>query len=196
MATVVCELSMSLDGYVATASDGVDEVFEWYEAGPVEIRTADPDLTFHVDEASAAHVRGTMGRVGALISGRRTFDMTDGWGGRHPADVPVVVLTHRDASEWRARYPDAPFTFTSDVCEAVRLAREAAGDGLVWIHGPNVGQQLLAIGEVDEIVVNLAPVLLGSGVPFFGALPAPVRLPDPEVVEGSRVTHLRYRVER
>jgi dihydrofolate reductase len=196
MATVVCELSMSLDGFVADPKDGVEEVFEWYGNGPVEIRTADPDLTFHVSEASAPFVRSGFASLGAVVSGRRTFDLTDGWGGRHTLDVPVVVVTHRDASEWQARHPDAPFTFTSDVADAVARAKEIAGDGVVGMCGPSIAQQCLAAGLLDEVVVNLVPVLLGSGIAFFGSLPSVVRLSDPEVVEGSRVTHLRYRVER
>lgn len=196
MATVVCEFSMSLDGYVATSSDGVGEVFGWHGNGPVHIPTASSDIEFRVSEASEGHVRDMIARAGAMLTGRRTFDMTDGWDGRHPFDVPVVVLTHRDASEWQSRYPDAPFTFTSSFDEAVSLARETAGDGMVAVHGPNVAQQLLAAGECDEVVVNLVPVLLGSGVSFFGSLPSVVRLADPVVEEGSRVTHLRYRVEK
>jgi dihydrofolate reductase len=196
MATVVCELSMSLDGYVADLNDGIDHVFDWYDAGPVEIRTAHEELTFHLTEPSAAHVRAGIATYGAFVSGRRTFDLTDGWAGRHPLDAPVVVVTHRDASEWQARYPDAPFTFTSDVPEAIAVAKSIAGDRAVGMCGPSIAQQCLAAGLLDEIVVNLAPVLLGSGIAFFGALPSAVRLSDPEVVEGTRVTHLRYRVER
>lgn len=197
MATVVCELSMSLDGYVADPKDGVAEVFEWYDAGPVEITTALPDLTFHVAEPSAALIRDGMGRYAALVSGRRTFDMTDGWGGCHPWDIPVVVVTHRPYDEWRARYPDAPFEFTSDLAAAVARARELAGDGLVGMLGPSIPQQCLRLGLLDELWVNLAPVLLGAGIPFFGELAhGPVRLSDPEVVCSTRVTHLRYRVVR
>ena len=196
MATVVCQLSMSLDGFVADPKDGVEEVFEWFDAGDVEMRTAHPELTFHLPAESAAYLRDVTARIGALVSGRRTFDMTDGWEGRHPFDVPVVVVTHRPYDEWQARYPDAPFTFTSDVGDAVARAREIAGDGAVGTLGPSMAQQCLDLGLLDELWVDLAPVLLGDGVPFFGRLASgPVRLSDPEVVVSHRVTHLRYRVE-
>jgi dihydrofolate reductase len=198
MATVVCELSMSLDGFVADARDGVDEVFEWYEAGDVAVDTPGSDMTFHLTAESAAHVRHAIGAVRAFVTGRRTFDLTDGWSGRHPFDVPVFVVTHAVPDAWVAAHPDAPFTFVTDGVEsAVAQAKSAAGDGAVAIFGPAVARQCLDIGLLDELWVDLAPVLLGDGVRLFGALAGgPVRLSDPEVVEGRRVTHLRYRVER
>src|SRR5919199_1063837 len=100
MAKVIAIMSMSLDGYVADAGDGVAEVFDWYFAGDVEVPTASPDFTFHVSAASAEHLRGLMGEVGAMLTGRRTFNRAEGWGGRHPWGIPAFVVTHQVPAGW------------------------------------------------------------------------------------------------
>ena len=196
MAKITTELSMSLDGYIAGPDDSIEHIFDWYDAGDVEIKTPMPgDLTFHVSEADAKHIREEFAKVGCLISGRRLFDITNGWGGRHPVDAPVVVVTHRPADEWIAEHPDAPFTFVGAVETAVANAKEIAGDKNVSVAGPNIIQQVINLGLMDEICVSLVPVLIGKGIPFFGELvKPPVMLSNPRVVEGERVTHLHYAV--
>jgi dihydrofolate reductase len=195
MATVGTELSMSLDGFVADLYDGVEHLFEWYGNGDVTVPTADPRWTFRVSEPSAGHLRDGMARVGALISGRRLFDHTNGWGGNHPYGVPVFVVSHTVPDGWPRA--DAPFTFVTDGIEsAVAQAKAVAGDKLVGVAGPNIVQQCLNAGLLDEIVVNLVPVLLGDGIRFFeGIRDAPVMLEGPRVIEGTGVTHLYYRVK-
>ncbi len=87
MTKVVALMSMSLDGYVADANDGVAEVFDWYFSGDVEVSTAgmtSSGMTFHVSTPSADHLRGLEAEVGAMLTGRRTFERADGWGGQHP----------------------------------------------------------------------------------------------------------------
>lgn len=79
MATVVADMSMSLDGFVAGPNDGVHEVFSWMTAGDVTVQSENPDITFNVDEASAEEIQGA--NVKALVIGRRTFDLAGGWGG-------------------------------------------------------------------------------------------------------------------
>jgi dihydrofolate reductase len=196
MAKVTTELSMSLDGYVANLDDSVDHIFDWYFDGGIEIPTPRDGLTFRVSEASARHIREGFARTGCLISGRRLFDYTNGWDGRHPVDAPVVVVTHRGTPEdWVAEHPGAPFTFVSDVETAVATARDVAGDKNVSVAGPNVIQQVINLGLMDEICVSLVPVLLGKGIPFFGELAkSPVKLAGPRVIEGVGVTHLYYTV--
>src|SRR6266540_4335919 len=84
MAKVVAIMSMSLDGYVADLDDGVAEVFDWYTSGDVEIRTGGSDaMTFQVSRPSADHLHALMSEVGAMLTGRRTFDKAEGWGGNH-----------------------------------------------------------------------------------------------------------------
>src|SRR5690348_16496678 len=102
MAKVVALMSMSLDGFVANANDGVDEVFDWYFSGEVEVRPPSPtsDMTFHVSPPSAEHLRSLMAGIGAMLTGRRTFEAADGWGGQHPFEVPAFVLTHSVPEGW------------------------------------------------------------------------------------------------
>jgi dihydrofolate reductase len=195
MATVVAEMSMSVDGFVAGPDDRVDEVFEWYSAGDVEIETANPELGFRVsvDEASAQEL-GEWSKIRALVIGRRTFDLAGGWGGTHPVGAPVWIPTHNPPDGW----DDAPFTFvTEGVEEAVRQASEHAGDGIVSVGGASVAQQCLNAGILDAVRVSLVPYVLGEGIPYFGKLDdGPVKLGQPKVVEGKAVTHLHYEVER
>jgi dihydrofolate reductase len=153
-------------------------------------------MVSHVSEASAAYLREAQAGVGALICGRRLFDHTKGWGGSHPLGVPVFVVTHSVPEGWPR--PGAPLTFVTDGVEsAVARAKEAAGERMVAVASPNVAQQCLNAGLLDAIGVDLAPVLLGDGIPFFANLrDTPVRLEGPRVVEGTGVTHLLYRVRR
>jgi dihydrofolate reductase len=196
MATVVANMSMSLDGFIAGPDDQVGPLFDWYGAGPVTTPTADVRWTFHTDEASAAELREALRTVGALICGRRLFDLTNAWGGRHPMGCPVVVITHRVPAGWPR--DDAPFSFVTDgVPSAVSRAAALAGDGVVAVASASIAQQCLDLGLLDAIRVSLVPVLLGEGIPFFAnTRGAPVMLDDPKVVEGTRVTHLEYRVRR
>jgi dihydrofolate reductase len=193
--TVEAHMTMSLDGFIADPSDGVGPLFDWYTAGDVTVPSADPRWTFRVDAASAGFLQDTLTGNGALICGRRLFNVTDGWGGRHPTGVPVFVVTHSTPDDWRQRHPGAPFTFVTDgVASAVAQAKAVAGDKTVSVAGgPNLIQQCINEGLLDAINVSLVPVLLGAGIRLFGNLAAaPVMLEDPAVVAGTRATHLRY----
>jgi dihydrofolate reductase len=188
---------MSLDGFIADLNDGVDELFGWYEHGDVAVETANPELILKESEEEAARLRDVPSSVGALISGRRLFDVTNGWNGRHPLDVPVVVVTHHVPEGWPRE--DAPFTFVTEggVEGAVAQAKAIAGEKAVAVASAQMTQQCLDAGLLDELHVDLIPVLLGEGIPFFANLKrAPVRLDDPEVSVGKEVTHLRYRVKK
>ena len=195
MADVIANMSMSLDGFVADPADGVDHVFRWFGNGEVATPTAVEWATFMTSEASAKVLRDALAGVGALIAGRRLFDLTKGWGGTHPMGVPVFVVTHEEPADWP--HPDAPFTFVTDGIEsAVAQAKAAAGDKIVAVASPTIAQQCLNAGLLDGIQVDLVPVLLGSGIRFFDNLDATIELTGPGVVEGSGVTHLSYRVQR
>jgi len=190
--TTVTSATMSLDGFVADPDDGIDELFGWYDAGPVEVQTALPDLTFHLHEPSAAYWRAWTDELGALVVGRRLFDLTDGWGGRHPLDVPVVCVTHAVPDGWPRE--DSTTEFATDVATGVARAREIAGELTVGVAAGQIGRQALDLGLVDEVLLDLVPVVLGRGIPYFGALEnGPVRFGDPEVVPAPGVTHLRFR---
>ena len=196
MAKVVADMSTSLDGFIADPDDGVEQLFGWYDNGDVEVATTRPDLTFRTSKASAEHLRESFADVGALICGRRLFDITNGWGGNHPVGAPVFVVTHTVPEGWPRE--DAPFTFVTDGPEsAVRQAQAVAGDKGVAVATPTITQQLLDAGLLDEIAVNLVPVLLGEGIRFFDNLAgSSVKLEGPTVIEGTDVTHLHYRVRK
>lgn len=190
---------MSLDGFVAHLDDSVDHLFDWYFEGNTEVDTANPDVVFHTSDVNARHIQQGFQRCGCLVSGRRLFDYTDGWNGVHPVGAPVVVLTHGNIPQgWISAHPGAPFTFVTDGIEgAIRVAKNIAGSKDVAVAGPNVIQQCINLGLLDEICVSLVPVLLGEGIPFFGPLlESPVRLQGPQVVEGEGVTHLYFSVRR
>jgi dihydrofolate reductase len=200
MSNVVVNATMSVDGFVADEQDGISELFGWYGNGDIVLETAREDLSFSLSPEDAAFIKEFHGRLGALVVGRRLFDITDGWSGRHPLDVPVVVVTHSIPEEWIERHPDAPFTFVTDggVERAVEVASEIAGDDrTVGVAAGNVGSQVIDAGLADGLVIDLAPVVLGAGRPFFDGLASakPVRLSEPRVVQGTGAVHLVYDVQ-
>lgn len=192
MGRVFSHMTMSLDGFIANPEDGIDELFDWYDDGEVDYPSANPDIRLSVDSASAGVLR-ELTDVGALISGRRLFDITDGWGDRHPVGAPVVVVSHSVPENAAERWPRT--TFVGDVTAAVQRAKEIAGDGNVTIASARITQQALDLGLVDEVCVSLVPVLFGEGIPYFAKLErGHVLLEDPIVVQGRRALHLRYPV--
>ncbi len=197
MSKVIAIMSMSLDGYVADANDGVAEVFDWYfTSGDVEIDTGGADsMTFKVSEPSARHIRGLTAELGAVLTGRRTFEVAQGWGGNH-AWGPAFVLSHHVPDGWPR--PNSNVHFVTDGIEsAVKQAKAAAAGKSVGVHGADTIQQLLNAGILDEISVDIAAVLLGSGVRFFDHLVGtPSVLGNPTVIPGVGVTHLRYPVRK
>jgi dihydrofolate reductase len=197
MSKVVALMSMSLDGFVADLDDGVGEVFDWYmSSGDVEVDTGGSDpMTFRVSPPSAEHLRGLWSELGAVLTGRRTFDKAGGWGGNH-AWGPAFVLTHHVPDGWPR--PDSTVHFVTDGLEsAVSQARAAAAGKNVGVHGADTIQQLLNAGLLDEIIVDVAAVLLGSGIRLFDHLAdTPAFLGNPTVTPGVGVTHLRYPVRK
>jgi dihydrofolate reductase len=197
MSKVVAIMSMSLDGYVADPNDGVDEVFDWYfNSGDVEFHAGGSDaMTFKVSPPSAQHLRGLWYELGAALTGRRTFDVAHGWGGNHGWG-PAFVVTHQIPDGWPR--PGSTVHFVTDGIEsAVRQAKAAAAGKSVGVHGADTIQQLLNAGLLDEIHVDIAAVLLGSGVRLFDHLAGtPAVLGNPTVIQGVGVTHLRYPVHR
>ena len=199
MTKIVTGATMSLDGFIADPQDGGFEyLFQWYGNGDVEIRTANAQMSFRTTAEDAEHLRELMTNTGALVVGRRLFDMTGGWGGRHPMDVPTVVLTHTVPDGWERESQSFAFVTEGGIEAAVAKARELAGDKWVGLNGGQIARQALEAGLLDEVHVDLVPVLLGEGVPFFGKIEgAPVQLEGPvRVREGKGVTHLAYAVRK
>jgi dihydrofolate reductase len=196
MSKVVAIMSMSLDGYVADLNDGVAEVFDWYTSGDVEFQTGGSDpMTFKVSEPSAEHLRDLTSGLGAVLTGRRTFDKAEGWGGNH-AWGPAFVLTHHIPEGWPRPNSTVHFV-TNGIESAVNQAKAAAKGKSVGVHGADTIQQLLNAGLLDELNIDIAAVLLGSGVRLFDRLAGtPAVLGNPTVIRGVGVTHLRYSVRK
>ena len=199
MGKVTTGATMSLDGYIAGPEEsGFDLLFQWYGNGDVEIPSASPDVPPpRISATSAELIKPEWENTGALVVGRHLYDMTNAWGGRHPMNVTTVVLTHRRPDD--RPEDDENFVFVTDGIEAaVAKAKELAGDKNVAVNGGQMARQCLEAGLLDEVGVELVPVVLGGGTPLFADLGAtPVQFEGPvAVVEGTGVTHLRYRVKK
>jgi dihydrofolate reductase len=133
--------------------------------------------------------------IGATIMGRHLFDLTNGWDASPPAGEHLVVVSHRPKpADW---HPEADVPFFDDVAAAVAEARERAGDKVVAVCAGDVGGQAVALGLVDEVAMDVVPVVFGAGKRYFGAVERQQLLEDPHVViQGDRVLHLRCRVRR
>lgn len=199
MGSVGAGFSMSLDGFIAGPNDEVDRVFAWMFQGDKDVKLSkgDEDLDLKVSSEGAEQFEELTHTIGAIVSGRRMFDTANAWGGKHPLNVPVVVLTHNPPQEW-VNKPDSPFTFVTDGIEsAVAKAKEIAGDKTVGVGGADVTRQCLKAGLLDEISIDLVPVLLGKGVRLFEHLGIePIDLEITDVTKDVGVTHLRYRVKK
>lgn len=197
MGTVGAGFSMSLDGFIAGPNDDTELVFAWMFKGTldVQISTGNEALDLKLTEEGAEQRENIAQSIGAIVSGRRLFDVAGAWGGKHPLDVPIVVLTHQPSQEW-VNKPGSPFTFVTDGVEsAVVKAKELAGEKNVGVGGADITRQCLKLGLLDEIGIDLVPVLLGSGVRLFEHLGIePIELEITSVTENVSVTHLRYRV--
>jgi dihydrofolate reductase len=190
---VVMYASVSVDGFIADEHDQPGPLFDWLVGGDVPL---DDGGLLKVSRASYDYTRPYWDQIGATIVGRHVFDMTNGWDGTPPGGVDhVVVVTHRGRPEgW---YPEAPFDFVDGIEAAMVRAQALAGDRIVEVAAGDVGGQVLAAGLVDEVRMDVVPVVLGSGKRYFGPVHAQHLLEDPdEAIQGSRVLHLRYRVRR
>ena len=195
MTKIYTGASVSLDGYISGPEEsGFEHLFKWYGNGDVEMDMGGMEL--RMTETSTRHVTENIERTGALIVGRKLFDYTNGWDGKHPMGVPVVVVSHSVPEGWERE--GEWFTFADSIEAAVETARRLAGDKVVGVNGGTIASQCLDAGLLDEVWVDLVPVILGGGTPYFSSLgAAPHVLEGPiSVAEGRDVTHLRYRVQR
>jgi dihydrofolate reductase len=191
MTGVIFDISMSLDGFVTAANvrpeeplgDGGQRLHEW---------------VFGDDERNRELLVEAVNFVGAVIAGRRTYDLSVPWWGANgptgPARVPVFVVTHAEPEE----VPEGGvYTFVTDGIEStLEEAKAAAGDKTVAVMGgAEIGQQFIRAGLVDEISIHLVPVLLGSGTRMFENLGGEyIQLETVEVIETPDATHLRFRI--
>jgi len=188
MTKIIYNMSASLDGFVCARGysaamplgEGGERLHKWY---------------FERDAEAQDFIESILGSLGAIVTGRTTYDQSK-WSGDGPAGdlrIPTVVLTHEAP-------PSPPennvFTFvTTGIADAVAVARAAAdGKNVSVMGGPDIGQQALAAGLVDEIIVSIVPILFGGGLPMFAALPRPIELETISALSTDAVTHLTYRV--
>ena len=179
-------MTMSLDGFIAGPDDQAGQelgrdgfrLFNW-----LDDRMSDGPSGQVFREAMA---------TGAVISGRRTFELAGRWQGDHHDGVPIFVLTHHvDAGD----VPPGSAQFVTDVADCAAQARAAAGGRAVMVHGAGAAQALLRAGQLDEMELHVVPVLLGGGRRLFGSLgPGHIELELARVLDAPGVTHLRYRV--
>jgi dihydrofolate reductase len=198
MIRVVTALAVSADGFIAGPNDGPgnplgdggERLFEWYTDGDTPSRFF-PD--FRLSAESARVLDGGVDGVGAIISGRRTYEISNAWGGHGPLPgVPLFVLTHSPPGN--PPHSDPPYTFaTGGIEHAVGLAKSAAGEGkVVALMGSGPVREALAHDLLDEITLHVVPVLLGAGVRLLEEASADLRLES--VVQAPGVTHVSYQV--
>ena len=194
MPATVLYMSMSLDGFIAGPDDGPGNglgddghrLHAWLADGgvdPASYRPADASGTVF-DEVMA---------TGAVVVGRRTFEIAGSWNGDHHDDVPIFVLTRRP--EGARAWPNV--IYVTDVADAMARAKDAAGGRDVLVHGARTAQLALAAGALDELEIHQIPVLLGEGRRLFEGLGREhIELELARVIDAPGVTHLRYRVRR
>jgi dihydrofolate reductase len=193
MGRIVLYMWMSLDGFIAGPEDGpgqglgiggerLHDFLTLDDGGPGSARTD--------DEVGAAVMAEAMA-TGAVLTGRRTFDLAGRWSGDHHDGVPIIVLTRSTPPEpapGHARY-------VTDVREAAAQAKDAAADRDVLLHGAAAARACLRAGVLDEMALQVVPVLLGQGRRLFDDMPPDhVELELLRALDGPRMLHLRYRV--
>lgn len=203
MGPVTMHNVVSVDGFIADAKDDVGPLHEWYFSGDTPITPGDDQefdhsgagSGFRVSSASAEYVRSMWASIGTIVMGRTLFDLVNGWEGRPPAGDHVVVVSHRPKPEgW---HPEASYHFVEGAKAAIEKAQELAGDRTVAVNAGDVGGQILAAGLVDEVAMDVVPVVFGAGKRYFGGIEGQHLLEDPHVViQGERVLHLKFKVRR
>jgi dihydrofolate reductase len=201
MGKVTFNMTMSLDGFVAGPNDGPenglgdggDGLFNWYFSGDTEVLMSEGVPPLKVSKQSAEILKEAISTYGAGVWGRRTFDIAHAWGGNPPGS-PAFIVTHNVPQEWVKE--GSPFIFVTDGVEsAIHKAMKAAGGKDVVICTPSILQQALKAGLVDEIHVDVAPILIGGGVSLFNQLGiGPINLECIRALQTPHVTHLGFRV--
>jgi dihydrofolate reductase len=194
MTIVQTAVAMSLDGFIAGPDGGAADVglHRWLSDGEVPSRV---NPRFTLSRPSAAFFDEGVATLGAVVAGRRTYEVSQGWGGRGPMPgLPLFIVTHEAPADVPSG--DPPYTFvTEGVEEAVVRARAAAGDRDVHLMGASVIQQAIRARLLDELVISLVPIALGRGVRLLDGLgPGELQLDLQRVIDAPGVTHLSYKV--
>lgn len=193
MGKVITAFTMSLDGFISGPDHDIRRLFKWYFSGDTEVPLDNGRFMAKVYAPSAEIIQEWTTVSGALVTGRGDFDASNAWNGKSPLGVPTLIVTHQPPEKWV--YEGSPFTFVTEGVErAIELAQQAAGEKAVLIGGSKIVRQALQAGLLDEIRIELAPILLGAGTRLFDLLDQPVDLELMRVVDTPSVTHLKYRV--
>jgi dihydrofolate reductase len=185
-------MSMSLDGYIAgpndepdnPGGDGFARLHEWIST---------PDGEYGRPGGPAGELFDEWNATGAVLTGRRTAEQVDHWGGDNHGGVPIFVVSHRPPGPAGASYPLV--TYVADgIAAAMAQAKAAAGDRDVAVHGAYTAQRALEAGLLDEVQIHQIPVLFGGGRRLFELLPARIELEIVRVIDTPRATHIRYSV--
>jgi dihydrofolate reductase len=196
MSNSVLYMSMSVDGFIAGPNDGPGNglgdgghrLHEWFLPDPDTVGNGAANRPSDVNRKVVAELMAT----GAVVVGRRTFELAGGWNGDHHDDVPIFVLSRRPP-DTGMQWPGV--TYVSDVTTAMHQAKEGAGDKDVLVHGALTAQLALTAGVLDELELHVVPVLLGQGRRLFDDLPSDhIELELLRDLDGQGVQHLRYRV--
>ena len=189
MSATVLYMSMSLDGFIAGPNvrpdnglgDGGQRLHDW--------------IIPAVEGAANRQIFDEMMATGAVVAGRRTFEPAGGWNGDHHGGAPIYILSRHAAPDWAANWPLVHYV--SSLEDAMRNARQAAGERNVLVHGSSIAQWAIAAGLLDALEIHLVPVLLGEGLRLFEHLGVRQReLERVRTLEGNGgVTHLRYRIK-
>jgi dihydrofolate reductase len=193
VAASVLYMSMSLDGFIADPNDflGGDDggrLHDWFGFTSEGV-PARPD-------GPVKELLDEMETVGAVVTGRRTAELMDHWGGDVRNGVPIFVPSHRPpgpAARWN--YPLVTYV-TDGIASAMAQAKTAAGDRNVYVQGAYTAQSALVAGVLDEIQIHQIPILLGAGRRLFGELASSVELHIVRVIDTPEATHIRYRVRQ
>ena len=198
MATVVAVITQSVDGYIVGPDDGPgaglgtggERLHYWVFGGPWTYDSEKPEQTAGVDKE---YLDDMYSGIGAVITGRWTYEAAGHWGDATPWGVPVFVVTHRPEEE----PPGGGFTFVNGVTDAVEQAAAAAGDKKVHVMGgAQVIRQALDAGLVDELSLVTSPVILGSGKRLFEGFTTSVDLEQRGVRQSQWATFVDYAVKR
>jgi dihydrofolate reductase len=195
---VVAQITQSLDGYVAGPNDGPgkglgeggERLHYWVFNGPWSYAEAPSGEVSGVDKEILDE---GLGRTSAIIGGRSTYEAAEAWGGENPWGLPFFILTHRTEDE----PSNGAFTFVAGLESALAKARAAAeGKDVGIMGGADTIRQALAGGYLDDLIVTIAPVVLGGGKRLFEGFDQSVDLQQVEARQSDWATHLRYRVKK
>jgi dihydrofolate reductase len=196
MTKVVATITISLDGFITGPNDGPgrglgdggERLHYWVFGGPWSYEMEPNGEATGVDKE---YLDEAMARGGAIVIGRNMYEAAEAWGGNNPFGMPLFVVTHRPEDE----PTEGGFTFVNGLDEAISRAGEAAGGKDVGIGGgADVIRQALRAGNVDELSLSIAPVILGGGKRLFDDFDRTMNLEHLGLLQSPFATHITYRV--